>query len=502
MAKKTGAYSDVAVVMITRNEERAVQKVIDDCKAALPGAEIFVIDGSDDTTPEIARRAGATVMREPGGGFGPALHMALMAPNQPIVVTVDADDTYPAPEFPKMVEMIRQGWDVVGTDRLGSRPPAAMPVLNWGANKVFSGIASLRARTQLRDVHSGQRAYRAAVLRSFDWIFTGPAYPVDLLLWPAIAGMKVTEVPIHYAERIGETKLRRWSSGVATMRRLLRPRSAMTGKSGAGTASSAGAKPISERRYSRIRDVVLTNAAAVLSRSKSILWYADSLVLSARYLQLIGFSPWSRGSHRYADRIALWEKAVEPRLARAGAAALEFGVADGLATIWWSRRGIAFSAWHGFDTFEGLPGAWARAGVPVMSAGMFTPSGGPGSVPQVTASFPYTWHKGLIEDTLPKFARPDASLFVLIDVDLLEPTLVILDWLKAKGRPGDLVYFDEAFDPWNEGMAIRRAVEGGLSLRAIGHTGSSLLAELVAEGSAVDGASRRLDVDNQPVRVG
>jgi hypothetical protein len=486
VAKTSGPYSDVAVVMITRNEERAIQKVIGDSRAALPGAEIFVIDGSDDATPEIARRAGATVLREPGGGFGPALHMALTAPKQPIIVTVDADDTYPASVFPTMVEMIRQGWDVVGTDRLGSRPPAAMPVLNWVANQIFSGVASARARTRLHDVHSGQRAYRAAVLRSFDWVYTGAAFPVDLLLWPAIAGLKVTEIPIHYTERIGETKLHRWSSGVATMRRLLRRRSSMTSKAGIAGAADTGAKPISERRYSRVRDAVLTTAASALARSSSLLWYADSLVLSARYQQLIGFSQWARGSARYGDRIALWERAVEPRLANAGAVALEFGVADGLATRWWARRGIRFAAWHGFDTFEGLPGAWARGGVPVMSAGMFTPSGGPGSVPQVAAPFPYTWHKGLIEDTLPKFERPDAPLFTLIDVDLLEPTLVILDWFQVHGRPGDLMYFDEAFDPWNEGMAIRRAIDKGLKLRAIGHTGSSLLAELVAE-DAVDG---------------
>jgi hypothetical protein len=64
-------------------------------------------------------------------------------------------------------------------------------------------------------------------------------------------------------------------------------------------------------------------------------------------------------------------------------------------------------------------------------------------------------------------------------VDLLEPALVILDWLKVNGRPGDLVYLDEAFDPWNEGLAVRRAVEDGLRVRAIGHTGSSLLVELL-----------------------
>lgn len=495
MVEAADTFADVAVVMITRNEERAIQKVIDDAKNALPGAEIFVIDGSSDSTPEIARRAGATVIREPGGGPGPALHAALMAPKQPIVVTVDADDTYPSPAFPTMVKMIREGWDVVGTDRLGSRPPAAMPLANWAANTVFSGMASIRAGMRLRDVHSGQRAYRAAALRQFDWDYTGVAFPVDLLLWPALARLKVTEIPIHYTDRIGVTTLNRWKSGTATLRRLTRPRSAIKTKDGhvgnvdgAGAAQAQGPKPLTERRYSRVRDAVLTTAATALSKSSHLLWYADSLVLSARYQQLIGVSTWGRGSVRCSDRVALWEKLAEGRLRSSGAVALEFGVADGLATQWWAHRGVAFAAWHGFDTFEGLPGAWDRAGVPVMSAGMFTPSGGPGSVPQVTAPYPFTWHKGLIEDTLPAFKRPDAPLFVLIDTDLLEPAAVILDWLNVNGRPGDLVYFDEAFDPWNEGLALRRAIDKGLNVRAIGHTGSSLLAELVAREEA--GAKR------------
>lgn len=217
------SYQDVAVVMITRNEERAVGKVIEDAKAALPGAEVFVIDGSDDRTPEIARQAGATVIREPGGGFGPAMHAALMAPNRPIVVTVDADDTYPASAFPTLVGLVREGWHVAGTDRLGRRP-GAMPLANWIANHAFSGLASLRARRRLRDVHSGQRAYRADVLHSFAWDYEGLAFPVDLLFWPALEGLETVEIPIAYTERIGETKLRRWPSTHATLRRLLRKR--------------------------------------------------------------------------------------------------------------------------------------------------------------------------------------------------------------------------------------------------------------------------------------
>jgi hypothetical protein len=113
-----------------------------------------------------------------------------------------------------------------------------------------------------------------------------------------------------------------------------------------------------------------------------------------------------------------------------------------------------------------------------MDAGVFMPTAGRGAYPDISAPYPFTWHTGLIENTFPGLARPDTPLFVLIDVDLLEPTLVVLDWLAANGRPGDLVYFDEAFDPWNEGSAIRDAVDRGLGIRAIAHTGSSLLVEL------------------------
>jgi glycosyltransferase involved in cell wall biosynthesis len=224
----TGAadrYDDVSVVMITRNEAAAIRKVIEDAMSALPGAEVFVIDGSDDATPELASQAGATVIREPGGGFGPAMHAALMTPSRPIVATVDADDTYPAHVFPELVSLIRDGWDVAGTDRLGSRRQHSMPFVNWVANQLFSVVASVRARTRLHDVHSGQRAYRAAVVRAFRWDYTGLAFPVDLVLWPALMGFKVCEVPIPYAERLGTTKLNRWKSGTATLRRLVRRRS-------------------------------------------------------------------------------------------------------------------------------------------------------------------------------------------------------------------------------------------------------------------------------------
>jgi glycosyltransferase involved in cell wall biosynthesis len=226
----TGArtdYADVAVVMITLNEEAAIAKVVDDALRALPGAEVIVVDGSSDATPRIAAEHGATVLREPPGGPAPALLAALQASDRPIVVTVDADDTYPADIYPLLVERVRGGDDIAGTDRLGSRPPKTMPKANWVANVSFNLVASARARRRLRDVHSGQRAYRRSLIDEFDWDTSRPAFPVDLLLWPAKAGCRVSEVPILYRERIGSTTLLRWPGAVATLQRLFRPARSM-----------------------------------------------------------------------------------------------------------------------------------------------------------------------------------------------------------------------------------------------------------------------------------
>jgi glycosyltransferase involved in cell wall biosynthesis len=217
-----GRYLDAAVVMISRNEEGAIGKVIDDVRRAVPDAEVIVVDGSSDRTPEIAAAHGARVIREPAGGPAGALIAALQASDRPVVATVDADNTYPAELLPAVIELARRGFDVVGTDRLGFGRPATMPAANYAANQVFNVIASVRARRRVHDVHSGMRAYRRAVIDEFGWDTQGLALPVDLLLWPVAARLRVLEIPIAYRDRIGSTKLMRLPGTLWTLRRLLR----------------------------------------------------------------------------------------------------------------------------------------------------------------------------------------------------------------------------------------------------------------------------------------
>jgi glycosyltransferase involved in cell wall biosynthesis len=218
-----GGFGDTAVVMITRNEEGAIAKVLKELHYVVPGADVIVVDGSTDRTPEIATAHGAHVVPEPGGGPAPALVAGFRATDRAIVATVDADDTYPPELLPAIIELVRCNFDVVGTDRLGFGRPPAMPGSNYLANWTFNVIASIRTRRRVHDVHSGMRAYRRAVIERFPWDTTRAALPVDLLLWPIITGSRVLEIPIEYHERIGTTKLARLPGTLSTLYRLLRP---------------------------------------------------------------------------------------------------------------------------------------------------------------------------------------------------------------------------------------------------------------------------------------
>jgi glycosyltransferase involved in cell wall biosynthesis len=219
----TAVFSDTAVVMISRNEEGAIAKVVEDVRDAVPGAEVVVVDGSSDRTPEIAAEHGAHVIPEPGGGPARALLAALRASDRAVIATVDADNTYPPELLPSIIELARHGFDVVGTDRLGFGRPVTMPRSNFVANWLFGAIASVRTRRRVRDVHSGMRAYRRTVIDQFHWDTRGLALPVDLLLWPIAARLRVLEVPIEYRDRIGTTTLIRFPGTLWTIRRLLRP---------------------------------------------------------------------------------------------------------------------------------------------------------------------------------------------------------------------------------------------------------------------------------------
>jgi glycosyltransferase involved in cell wall biosynthesis len=212
----------LTVAMITRNEEKAIAKVVTDIKGAVPDADILVVDSSTDRTAEVAAALGARVIKQfPPRGYGPAMDTALRSGGGKVVVTLDCDDTYPAEQIPALARMVLEdGYDVVDGSRL-ARKPQAMPWLNYFANFGFALLASALFLRRVTDLHSGMRAYRKELIDELKYRPTGAALPVELLLRPVKLGKRLKVVFIDYKERIGQTTMRPLQSAWWTLRRIL-----------------------------------------------------------------------------------------------------------------------------------------------------------------------------------------------------------------------------------------------------------------------------------------
>ena len=223
--QKTLNYKDVSIVMISMNEEGAIKNVLQDISKDAPGAEIVLVDSSKDKTPQIAKKFKQVklIRQFPPIGYGPAMTLALRSASRPIIVTLDCDNTYPTKKIPELVLFIRNGYDIVDGSRLKTKPKN-MPHLNYFANLFFARIASILFMTNLKDLHSGMRAYSKKMLDQTDWQVKPPALPVEILLRCIKNKRKFRVVFIDYFIRIGQSKMDPLPSAYWTIKRILNVR--------------------------------------------------------------------------------------------------------------------------------------------------------------------------------------------------------------------------------------------------------------------------------------
>ena len=123
---------------------------------------------------------------------------------------------------------------------------------------------------------------------------------------------------------------------------------------------------------------------------------------------------------------------------RLGGMILEFGVFKG-GTINFIAGLHPEREIHGFDSFEGLPTAWAGTG---HEKGAFFAGG---RLPRVAKNV--TLHKGFFDASLPGWAERHAGpiAFLHVDCDLCSSTRTVFDILRDRIVPGTIIVFDEYF---------------------------------------------------------
>jgi dolichol-phosphate mannosyltransferase len=214
----------VSVVIPTINEAENIGRLVPLIEevfssSSIRGEVIVVDDGSSDGTAEEARILGKrygnvrVVERTVRDGLGNALKRGVSEAAYGAVVFMDADLSHEPKEIPNFLRALGSH-DVV----VGSRFMRDSSLKRGLPRKIISGTYNFAARNilgvKVGDLTSGYRAFRKDAFISLGLESPGPEIHSELVVKASIAGLRVGEIPVSYADRVhGESKLNYASIG-------------------------------------------------------------------------------------------------------------------------------------------------------------------------------------------------------------------------------------------------------------------------------------------------
>jgi glycosyltransferase involved in cell wall biosynthesis len=222
----------LTIVIPALNEEEAIGGIIARCLdaqgqikevAGLDDVEIVVVsDGSTDRTAEIAHTFDEVkvIEFESNRGYGAAIKEGFRQGRGELVGFIDADGTCDPRYFAEMSRVaLEDEADVVLGSRLG--PTSKMPRIRRLGNRLYALLLGFLCGSKVTDTASGMRVIRRNALDLLyplpDRMHFTPAMSARALL----CGLRVVEVPMHYEERIGTSKLSVLKDGVRFLRSII-----------------------------------------------------------------------------------------------------------------------------------------------------------------------------------------------------------------------------------------------------------------------------------------
>jgi glycosyltransferase involved in cell wall biosynthesis len=193
----------ISVILPAKNESEGLGRTLPALAAALPGAEVIVVDdGSSDETAAVARSFGAVVVSSPYSmGNGAAIKRGTRAANGDVLVFMDADGQHDPAHIPLLLAKLDEGYDMV----VGARGPGGQANAGRGlANGFYNRLASWMTGHRIQDLTSGFRAVRAARFREFLHLLpNGFSYPTTSTMAFFRSSYPVAYVPVRVDRRVG-----------------------------------------------------------------------------------------------------------------------------------------------------------------------------------------------------------------------------------------------------------------------------------------------------------
>jgi glycosyltransferase involved in cell wall biosynthesis len=219
----------VSIVIPCRNEKGNIEPVIQRLERFADDMEVIYVEGhsSDGTLEECERVKQAypdwdiKVTTQDGRGKGDAVWKGFDMARGDVLMILDADLTMPPEQLPKFYNAIASGKGefINGSRLVYSMERGAMRFLNLLANRAFARIFSFLLNQRFTDTLCGTKVMRKVDYRRIadNRAYFGDFDPFgdfDLIFGAANLNMKITEIPIRYADRTyGETQISRFRDG-------------------------------------------------------------------------------------------------------------------------------------------------------------------------------------------------------------------------------------------------------------------------------------------------
>jgi glycosyltransferase involved in cell wall biosynthesis len=219
------ARARVAVLIPCYNEERTIGEVVNQFRAQLPSASIYVFDNnSSDQTAARAAAAGAAVFYERRQGKGYVTQSMFRQIDADAYVIVDGDGTYPAEAVHRLLApILNEEADMVVGSRLHIESRSEFKQLNVLGNRLVLRVLNAIFRVKLTDILSGYRAFNRKFVKGLPLFGGGFEIETELTIKAIERGFRIIEIPINLTHRPpgSHSKIRLFRDGVIIINTIL-----------------------------------------------------------------------------------------------------------------------------------------------------------------------------------------------------------------------------------------------------------------------------------------
>lgn len=225
----------ISIVIPAINEERGIGKTIEAIdKTYLSNKkwdlEILIVDGdSKDRTRDIAASKGAVVIIEKRRGYGRAYKTGLAQATGDIIVTGDADATYPFNRIHEYIQLlVDTKVDFITTDRFAALKQRSMSLKHRFGNLVLAVTLNILFFVNIKDSQSGMWIFKKAALERIQPLETfnnGMPFSEEIKIEMFTSkALKSREIPSTLYAREGQVKLESFKDGWKNLKFLFKKR--------------------------------------------------------------------------------------------------------------------------------------------------------------------------------------------------------------------------------------------------------------------------------------